>query len=90
MQNLKLDLVIPTYILLEYSQNYSMTSGSLWNYHKHGIDNVDVNAWDGKSFKYETKIMRKTEARPVRPRESRAIPDGSQPRVQPPIPPLNT
>ena len=26
-----LDMVMPMYYLLEYSQNYSMTSGSLWN-----------------------------------------------------------
>ena len=27
-----LDIVMSMYNLLEYSQNYSMTSGSLWNY----------------------------------------------------------
>ena len=27
-----LDVVIPLYNLLEYSDNYSITSGSLWNY----------------------------------------------------------
>ena len=27
-----LDIVMPMYNLLEYSDNYSMTSGSLWNY----------------------------------------------------------
>ena len=26
------DIVIPMYNLLEYSGNYPMTSGSLWNY----------------------------------------------------------
>ena len=26
-----IDIVMPIYIFLEYSQNYSMTSGSLWN-----------------------------------------------------------
>ena len=29
---LNLDLVIPMYNLLEYSGNYSLTSGNLWNY----------------------------------------------------------
>ena len=29
---LNLDLVIPMYNLLEYSDNYSLTSGNLWNY----------------------------------------------------------
>ena len=27
-----LDIVMPEYNLLEYSNNYSMTPGSLWNY----------------------------------------------------------
>ena len=66
---------MPIYNLLEYSQNYSMTSGSLWNYYRDKIfDDDDNNGSDGKSFKYTTKIMGKTEARPY----------------QPPIPPLNT
>ena len=34
-----LDIVMPMYNLLEYSQNYSMTSGSLWNYYRD--DDVD-------------------------------------------------
>ena len=28
-----LGILIPMYNLLEYSDNYSMTSGSLWNYY---------------------------------------------------------
>ena len=31
---LNLDLVIPMYNLLEYSDNYSLTSGNLWNYYE--------------------------------------------------------
>ena len=49
--------------LLEYSQSYSMTSGSLWNYYRDKIDDVDNNDSDGKSSKYKTKIIEKTEAR---------------------------
>ena len=37
-----------------------MTWGSLWNYYRHEIDDVDDNASDDKSFKYETKIIGKT------------------------------
>ena len=37
-----LDIVMPMYNLLEYSENYSMTSGSLWNYSKDEVNN-DVN-----------------------------------------------
>ena len=47
---------MPMYNLLEYSQNYSMTSGSLWNYYRDKIDDVDDNASDGKSFEYKTKM----------------------------------
>ena len=37
-----LDIVMPTYNLLEHSENYSMTSGSLWNYR----DDIDDNDRD--------------------------------------------
>ena len=59
-----LTIVMPMYNLLEYSQNYSMTSGSLWNYYRDEIDDVYGNASDGKSFKYITKIVEKTLKRP--------------------------
>ena len=29
-----LDIVIPMYNLIEYSKNYSKTTGSLWNYYR--------------------------------------------------------
>ena len=38
------------YNLLQNSQNYSMISGSLWNYYGDKIDDVDDNASDSKSF----------------------------------------
>ena len=41
-----------------------MTSGSLWNYYKDEIDDVDDNASDGKSFEYMTKIEGNTPGRP--------------------------
>lgn len=43
------------YNLLAYSQNYSITSGSLWNSYTDEIDDVDDHALDGQSFKYKTK-----------------------------------
>ena len=54
------------YNLLEYSQNCSMISGNLWNYSRDQInddddDDDDYNASDGKSLKYKTKIIAKTE-----------------------------
>ena len=59
------DIVMPMYNLLEYSQNYSMTSGSLWNYYREEIDDADDNASGGKSFKYKTKIVGNTPERLV-------------------------
>ena len=52
---------IPLYNLLEYCHNFSIASGSLWNYCRSKIDNVDVNdrASDGKSLEYKTKIVGK-------------------------------
>ena len=48
-----LDIDIPMYNLLEYSYNYSMTSGSLRNYYRDEINDVDINdsTSDSKSFK---------------------------------------
>ena len=58
---------MPMYDLLKYSKNYSMTSGSLWNYYKGEVDAVDDYASDGKSFEYKTKIVQKPPQRPERP-----------------------
>ena len=55
---------MPMYSLLVYSQNYSMTSGGLWNYYRDEIDDVDDNASDAKSFEYKTTILGKTSRRP--------------------------
>ena len=59
-----LDIVMPMYNLSKfwYSQNYSTTSGSLWNYYRDEVYEVDSNAL-GKSFEYKTKIVGKTPAR---------------------------
>ena len=62
---------MPMHNLLEYSDNYSMTSESLWNYYRNKIDD-DENENDinnrlnnnktktSKSFKYKTKIIGST------------------------------
>ena len=68
-----LDIVIPMYNLLEYSENYSMTSGSLWNYYRDEINN-DENKTNrfknrlnnkktrrSKSFEYKTKLIGSTQ-----------------------------
>ena len=39
---------MPMYTLIEYSNNYSKTSGSLWQYYK---DDLNDNLEDPESFK---------------------------------------
>ena len=74
---------MPTYNLLEFSQNYSITSERLWNYYSDEIDGVDCNAPNGKSFNYKTKVLEKTTKRPPRLPKPDPLPD----RTQPPRPP---
>ena len=70
---------MPMYNLLEYSQNYSMTSGSLYNYHTDETDDVNDNSLDGKSFRYKTKIVGKTPRKSAQPTQPPKHPDGTQP-----------
>ena len=83
-----LDIVMPMYNLLVYSQNYFMASGSLWNYYRDEIDDVDDNA---KLFRYKTKIVGKTPRRPAQQLQPDPGSDGNQPlqSPQPPVPALN-
>ena len=66
------DIIMPMYNLLEYSDSYSMTSGSLWSYYRDEVndyDNENDNANNNrinnnktitsKSFKCKTKNDRK-------------------------------
>ena len=45
------------YNLIEYSNNYAKTSGSLWQYFR---DEPDDNLANSESFKSKIKITRKT------------------------------
>ena len=54
-----IDIVMPMYNLIEYSDNYSKTSGSLWQYYK---DDPNDNIIQSESFKYKIKITGKTPA----------------------------
>ena len=51
-----IDIVMPMYHLIEYSDNYSKTSRSLWQYYKDGPNN---NIADSESFKLTVKITGK-------------------------------
>ena len=48
---------MPMYNLIEYSDNYSKTSGSLWQYYK---DDPNNNLTDSESFKFKVKITGNT------------------------------
>ena len=65
-----LDIVMLVYNLLENSNNYSMTPGSLWNYYRDEVNDSanesnDVNNFrinnskttTSKSFEYQTKLI---------------------------------
>ena len=52
-----IDIVMPLYNLIEYSDNYSKTSGSLWQYYK---DDPNDNMEQSESFKSKIKITGKT------------------------------
>ena len=52
-----IDIVMPMYNLIEYSDNYSKASGSLWQYYKYDPnDNIE----NSESFKFKVKITGKT------------------------------
>ena len=48
---------MPLYSLLEYSDNYGKTSGTLWQYYR---DEPNYNLEDSESFKSKIKITGKT------------------------------
>ena len=50
---------MPMYNLLEYSDNYSKTSGILWQYYR---DDPNNNITQSESFKFKIKIIGKTPA----------------------------
>ena len=54
-----IDIVMPMYNLIEYSDNYSKTSGSLWQYYKEEPNDKLV---DSESFKSKLKITGNTPA----------------------------
>ena len=57
---------MPMYNLIEYSSNYSETTGSLWFYSKDNAINIanadNANDDDFKSFKYKAELLGNTSA----------------------------
>ena len=61
-----IDVVMPIYNLIKYSENYSETSGSLWQYYRDepGLANagtLDNFPGNSASFKYKQKVTGLTE-----------------------------
>ena len=54
-----IDIVMPMYNLIEYSDNYAKTSESLWRYYR---DEPNNNLANSKSFKSKIKITGRTSA----------------------------
>ena len=54
-----IDIVMPMFNLIEYSDNYAKTSGSLWQYYR---DEPNDNLADSESFKSKIKKTGKTPA----------------------------
>ena len=59
-----LDVAMPMYYLIEYSKNYSKTTGSLWNYYRDELtdnrntdNNPNKNVINSGSFKYKTVLQ---------------------------------
>ena len=62
-----LNVVMPLYNLVQYSKNYTRTTGSLWNYYRDepnsGAEgNVNYSIKGSKSFGYKTSITEKLES----------------------------
>ena len=53
---------MPMYNLIEYSDNYSDTSGSLWQFKRDEVptENADLSIDNSKSFKYKAALVGKT------------------------------
>ena len=55
-------IAMPMYQLIEYSDNYSDTSGSLWQFKRDEVpnNNSDLTADNSQSFKYKSALIGKT------------------------------
>ena len=56
-----INITMPMYNLIEYSDNYSDTSGSLWDFKRDEIDNnANVTNDNASSFKYKASLIGNT------------------------------
>ena len=54
-------IAMPMYNFIEYSDNYSDTSGSLWQFKRDEVpaNNADSSVDNSQSFKYKTALVEK-------------------------------
>ena len=58
-----INITMPMYNLIDYSDNYSDTSGSLWQFKRDEMtNNADVSNDNAASFKYKANLIGNTEA----------------------------
>ena len=71
-----INITMPIYNLIEYSVNYSSTSGSLWHFGRDEIiNNADVtNGDNAPSFKHKASLIGNTEANGTKNRVKIAVP----------------
>ena len=59
----KNNIAMPMYNLIEYSDNYSDTSGSLWQFKRDEIiGNINLTNNNSSSFKYNSNLIGNTDA----------------------------
>ena len=53
---------MPMYILIEYSENYSDTSRSLWQFKRDEVlaNNANLSIDNSQSFRYKASLLGKT------------------------------
>ena len=70
-----INITMPMYDLIEYSDDYSDTSGSLWDFKRDEIDNANVtNDNNASSFKYKASVIGNTETNGTKKRVKIAAP----------------
>ena len=69
---------MPMYNLIEYSSNYSKTTGSLWFYSKDKATNFNKNIENTDNFKsFKAKLLGNTVAQPVPNNANGILKDGT-------------
>ena len=63
-----INITMPMYNLIEYSDNYSNTAGNLWNFERNNIVNNEnvTNDNNAPLFKYKASIIDNTEANGIK------------------------